>query len=398
MTFILSTILSALILTSCMILIFDISIQKQWKMSSIVFKMFLLVIALKICFPFETKLSIFIPLDKIMNPLLAFLQYKLFDFMYIYQFLLLIILIGIAYQSLKLSAQIKECKYIIQNVRKNNQRMPKYKQEIYKTSYVNTPVAIGFPGIILLPESLTEEEILFAIRHETTHIQHKDNLIKLVSNILVILFWWFPPIYVFQKQLELYIELHADNKAIENLDEHKKLDYLNFLIKMQRQSIASSTTRLNSNLSFNRKSNLNYRIHSILNNHSKPNKISFVLLISMIFLNLLILTPYYTESDLTKGTCEISERNAYVLVNNNQKQLVVNMNGENHISSINEYSLLDDKTNLKEEDSLYIPNYNLDDSKSMNRWKYKNINGQLNKRKFNAYKNTWDSDWITYNK
>ena len=397
MTFILSTILSALILTSCMILIFDISIQKQWKMSSMVFKMLLLVIILKICFPFETKLSIFIPLDKIMNPLLAFLQYKLFDFMYIYQFLLLIILIGIAYQSLKLSAQIKECKYIIQNVRKNNQRMPKYKQEIYTTSYVNTPVAIGFPGIILLPESLTEEEILFAIRHETTHIQHKDNLIKLVSNFLLILFWWFPPIYVFQKQLELYIELHADNKAIENLDEHKKLDYLNFLIKMQRQSITSSTTRLNSNLSFNRKSNLNYRIHSILNNHSKPNKISFVLLISMIFLNLLILTPYYTESDLTKGTCEISERNAYVLVNNNQKQLVVNMNGENHISSINEYSLLDDKTNLKEEDSLYIPNYNLDDSKSMNRWKYKNINGQLNKRKFNAYKNTWDSDWIMCN-
>ena len=34
----------------------------------------------------------------------------------------------------------------------------------------------------------------------------------------------------------------------------------------------------------------------------------------------------------------------------------------------------------------------------MTRWKYKDVDGHLNKRKFNAYKNTWDSDWITYDK
>ena len=110
---------------------------------------------------------------------------------------------------------------------------------------------------------------------------------------------------VYSKQLDLYLELHADNKAIENLEEHKKLDYLNFLVKTQKQAIKSSTTVLNSNLSFNRKSNLNYRINAILNKKTRSAIFIVPILFIMIFLNFLIFTPYYTDSDLTKGTYEI---------------------------------------------------------------------------------------------
>ena len=46
----------------------------------------------------------------------------------------------------------------------------------------------------------------------------------------------------------------------------------------------------------------------------------------------------------------------------------------------------------------YIPDHALDNVKNMTRWKYKDVDGHLSKRKFNAYKNTWDSDWITYDK
>ena len=118
----------------------------------------------------------------------------------------------------------------------------------------------------------------------------------------------------------------------------------------------------------------------------------------MIFLNFLILTPYYTESNLTKGTYEISKSNAYILVNGGEKQLVVNMDGESFISPIKNYSLLKKEIDLREKNSLYIPDHALDNVKNVTRWKYKDVDGHLSKRKFNAYKNTWDSDWITYDK
>lgn len=398
MTFILSTLLSTLILTSCMIFIFDFCIHKQWNMNQVFFRLFLLIIFIKLCFPFETKLSILIPLDKIMNPLIAILQYKLFNQIYIYHFLLSIAVIGSIYQFAELIKHIRECNYIIHEVKNNGIRIENPDYEIYQTSYINTPIVMGLRGIILIPEDLNKEEIDYALKHEITHIKHKDNLIKFTANLFKILFWWFIPIYIFNKQLDLYLELHADNKAIENLEEHKKLDYLNFLVKTQKQSIKSSTTVLNSNLSFNRKSNLNYRINAILNKKTRSAIFIVPILFIMIFLNFLIFTPYYTDSDLTKGTYEISKSNAYILVNGGEKQLVVNMDGESFISPIKNYSLLKKETDLREKNSLYIPDHALDNVKNMTRWKYKDVDGHLSKRKFNAYKNSWESDWISYSK
>lgn len=398
MTFILSTLLSTLILTSCMIFIFDFCIHKQWNMNQVFFKLFLLIIFIKLCFPFETKLSILIPLDKIMNPLIDILQYKLFNQIYMYHFLLSVAVIGSIYQFAELIKHIRECNYIIHEVKNNGIRIENPDYEIYQTSYINTPIVMGLRGIILIPEDLNKEEIDYALKHEITHIKHKDNLIKFTANLFKILFWWFIPIYIFNKQLDLYLELHADNKAIENLEEHKKLDYLNFLVKTQKQAIKSSTTVLNSNLSFNRKSNLNYRINAILNKKTRSAIFIVPILFIMIFLNFLIFTPYYTDSDLTKGTYEISKSNAYILVNGGEKQLVVNMDGESFISPIKNYSLLKKETDLREKNSLYIPDHALDNAKNMTRWKYKDVDGHLSKRKFNAYKNSWESDWISYSK
>ena len=398
MTFILSTLLSTLILTSCMIFIFDFCIHKQWNMNQVFFKLFLLIIFIKLCFPFETKLSILIPLDKIMNPLIDILQYKLFNQIYMYHFLLSVAVIGSIYQFAELIKHIRECNYIIHEVKNNGIRIENPDYEIYQTSYINTPIVMGLRGIVLIPEDLNKEEIDYALKHEITHIKHKDNLIKFTANLFKILFWWFIPIYIFNKQLDLYLELHADNKAIENLEEHKKLDYLNFLVKTQKQAIKSSTTVLNSNLSFNRKSNLNYRINAILNKKTRSAIFIVPILFIMIFLNFLIFTPYYTDSDLTKGTYEISKSNAYILVNGGEKQLVVNMDGESFISPIKNYSLLKKETDLREKNSLYIPDHALDNVKNMTRWKYKDVDGHLSKRKFNAYKNSWESDWISYSK
>ena len=78
------------------------------------------------------------------------------------------------------------------------------------------------------------------------------------------------------------------------------------------------------------------------------------MLIIMIFLNFLILTPYYTESNLTKGTYEISKSNAYILVNGGEKQLVVNMDGESFISPIDTFNKLGYKAKINTHTTSYI--------------------------------------------
>ena len=189
-----------------MIFIFDFCIHKQWNMNQVFFRLFLLIIFIKLCFPFETKLSILIPLDKIMNPLIDILQYKLFNQIYMYQFT-------------ELMKQIRECNYIIREIRKKGNRIVNPDYEIYQTSYINTPIVIGLQGIILIPENLNNEEIDYALKHEITHILHKDNFIKFIVNVFKILFWWFIPIYIFNKQLDLYLELHADKTRLSKFSD-----------------------------------------------------------------------------------------------------------------------------------------------------------------------------------
>lgn len=378
-----------------MILIFDFCIQKQWILHTSIFLLFFIMVFIKLCLPIETKFSILIPLDKIMNPFLDFLQYR-FHSLFMYQWLSILILIGILFNLIQFIKRILEYKYVINSIKKTGNRIEDKEYEIYQTSCVKTPMVIGIKGIILLPDNLGHKELEFALKHEIIHVQNKDNIIKCLFHILSILFWWFIPIHILRKQLDLFLELRVDKKVVQNQDENKKLDYLQYLIKTQKESISSSSTIVRSNLSLNRKSNLNYRVYSLLNKDKRRK--SPLLIVSMIFLSCLIFTPYYTQTNLTQGTCEISRKNAYILINGGTRQLVVNMDGESIISPLIEYSLIKEDVKLNESHSLYIPQYSLNTHKNQIRWKYKDKNGQLCKRKYNAYKNSWESDWITYKK
>ena len=79
------------------------------------------------------------------------------------------------------------------------------------------------------------------LRHEISHVQHHDGLIKHIINLVVILYWWNPFVYIFRNQIHLLLEMCADYKSTKNFNEVENNQYIRDLINIQKRE-ASSTS------------------------------------------------------------------------------------------------------------------------------------------------------------
>ncbi len=103
---------------------------------------------------------------------------------------------------------------------------------------LESPFVTGYfhPVIVIPGLSLSEKEWYYILSHETAHYRHGDTLYKFLIEILLIVFWWNPLFYMFRRKIAICIEQSADLLAIEDLDATGKLDYLECLLKVARQS------------------------------------------------------------------------------------------------------------------------------------------------------------------
>ena len=71
-----------------------------------------------------------------------------------------------------------------------------------------TPMQLGlFCPIILLPDiNYGGNDLYYIIKHEMTHYNNHDTWIKLAVNIWKCLFWWFPLVKLFSKELDESLE------------------------------------------------------------------------------------------------------------------------------------------------------------------------------------------------
>ena len=97
------------------------------------------------------------------------------------------------------------------------------------------PMILGFKKIILIPKiNLEKEQTKHIILHEIEHLKHKDNFIKLFLNILLIIYWWFPPVYWLCNKIQLVLEMRVDKKVTQDLSELGVTKYAETLVKVQK--------------------------------------------------------------------------------------------------------------------------------------------------------------------
>lgn len=102
---------------------------------------------------------------------------------------------------------------------------------------IQSPYVAGiFRPMIYLPTmELTEDEMLFVLRHEAEHIRSGDGLKKLLLLIIKWLFWFNPFAHISMAEADKLLELRCDERVARALDDREKLCYAEAMMTVIRQ-------------------------------------------------------------------------------------------------------------------------------------------------------------------
>ena len=186
---------------------------------------------------------------------------------------------------------------------------------------IGTPMICGlFKPIILLPEtlSISEQELYYVLCHEVFHYKHHDLWIKLGVELLTVIYWWNPVVYLFQKQISSILEVQVDEKIVTMPRTTSLIDYLQCLVHVA-QSGHQATTRFG--ISLCEENDLLRRMEIMSNKHHyQKSKLFqsfstlFVLTVSVLSLSF-ILEPSYLPPDVAESTFSLTPENAFFVIN-----------------------------------------------------------------------------------
>lgn len=109
---------------------------------------------------------------------------------------------------------------------------PDCKVETRLCSGISTPILAGYlhPKIYFPTLPYTDEEVRLVLLHEYSHWKRRDIWKKLVMNIICIVFWWNPAVFIIRRELDQLLEFCCDKRLSKGFEELEILDYLNLLI------------------------------------------------------------------------------------------------------------------------------------------------------------------------
>ena len=114
-------------------------------------------------------------------------------------------------------------------LRKKSVKKLQYGQTIYWTAKKHTPFSFYNAIYISTAQQLTDEDIQLIASHEATHITKKHSVDIVFIQILKILFWWSPLIYMYEIFIKRNHEYEADEIVLSN---HQTIDkYTNLLLR-----------------------------------------------------------------------------------------------------------------------------------------------------------------------
>ncbi len=77
-----------------------------------------------------------------------------------------------------------------------------------------SPFTIGdiHPFIVIPNKPFSSDKYTYILRHEAYHYLHKDNLIKVIVELLKILYWWNPIFILLEKTVFYILEVMNDRR------------------------------------------------------------------------------------------------------------------------------------------------------------------------------------------
>lgn len=238
--------------------------------------------------------------------------------------------------------RLKVRQYLEQYIIKDIETKEYYESILKQAKIKNVRIAV-IPGerqsaifgvirpIMILPDAVLEEKtVAYMIQHEIKHYANYDLWLKFLVDLLVVLHWWNPVVYVMRKELSLAFELSNDYMVTRNMPELEKLEYAQTLV--QAAKLMSNQQAYDLNLTGGEC--LETRIQMLLEEKKTEGMRSRLLAaVNLLFVLLLLIIslvfvpevsckesmPY--DSEEFDGSFEITPENAYYLKTENGYEL-----------------------------------------------------------------------------
>ena len=103
-----------------------------------------------------------------------------------------------------------------------------------------------FRNIFYYPKQFSKEELDAIIAHEKIHVHQYHSLDVLFTQILAVVFWFNPLVWVYQSLIKQNLEYLADANALQNLENKKEYQYLMLQQAVGYQNIGITNSFYNS--------------------------------------------------------------------------------------------------------------------------------------------------------
>ena len=174
--------------------------------------------------------------------------------------------------------------------------------KIFSSDRIDTPFVHGLINPrIMLPSKLiresSEKDLKYIIMHELVHIKRFDYIIKLVSMLVLCVYWFNPVIWLCYILSQKDMEMSCDDKVITVFEEDIRKEYASVLISLaERQN-----SILGSGFPAFGESNVKSRVKGIVN-YKKPGIwIGLISTIVLVVFITVLLTDGYSEMRQNNG-------------------------------------------------------------------------------------------------
>ena len=105
--------------------------------------------------------------------------------------------------------------------------------KVYRSDYISSGLVYGVVRPkVYISYAVNDEDVPYLYEHEYTHIRHRHHIIKIITGIAAVIYWYNPLVWMFYKYYAEYIELSCDydccNRHRDDEDWSKK--YVNILL------------------------------------------------------------------------------------------------------------------------------------------------------------------------
>ncbi|MGM9960951.1 MAG: M56 family metallopeptidase [Allobaculum sp.] len=202
------------------------------------------IIAIRLLFPVELPFTRTLRVPKLINPINEFLNTKLVGNFSVMYLLIVIWLIGCVVQTIRFLRQFRLISQVFTELEPAATKKhlsdffeidKVHDYPVWISDMVSSPMVLGFRNIILLPElDLSHEDMERVLKHEMEHVRHHDNWLKLALNVLMIIYWWYPPVYALCNKVQTVLEIRTDEHAASEFSKENELDFAETLVRVNR--------------------------------------------------------------------------------------------------------------------------------------------------------------------